>query len=96
MRLIVLEKGGRVGGGLPVLCDDVVAARVQGLLAPVGHGDLGARRAPLALLKFATHCVCGTGQGYAVGGFGVDGNTLAVTALLTCSVWFQNFPAIGR
>ena len=39
-----------------MLRDNVVAQGVQRLLAAVGHGDFGARRAPLALLEFATHC----------------------------------------
>lgn len=54
----VLECWGEEGGqNAPVLGDDAVAQRVERLLAPVGHGDLGARRAPLALLELATHCV---------------------------------------
>lgn len=40
----------------PVLGDDAVAQRVQRLFASVGHGNLCARRARLALLEFAAHC----------------------------------------
>lgn len=52
-----LDRRERGNADEPVLRNDVVAQGVERLLPPVGHGHLCARRAPLALLKFATHCV---------------------------------------